>query len=92
MRLYFCEADLYCRGMKGVLSSQGQVTIPKYVRDALGLRPGDQIDFRVEGDVLVGRRKPPRESLDRFVGILRDGRSTDEVMSSLRPARAWERR
>ena len=77
--------------MKGVLSSQGQVTIPKHVREALGLRPGDQIDFQVEGDVLVGRRKSPPESLDRFVGILSDGRSTDEVMSYLRPERAWER-
>lgn len=90
MLLYFLDSDLYSPAMKGVLSSQGQVTIPKPVREALGLRPGDQIDFHVQGDVLIGRRKSPSEGLDRFVGILSDGRSTDEVMRHLRPQRAWE--
>jgi len=91
MLLYFVDPNLYCSLMKGVLSSQGQVTIPKQVRDALGLRPGDQIEFQVQGDVMVGRRRSRRASLDRFVGLLSDGRSTDDVMSHVRPERAWER-
>ena len=31
------------------LSSEGQLTIPKAVRDALGLAEGDDVVFRVEG-------------------------------------------
>lgn len=31
------------------LSSKGQLTVPKPVRDALGLAEGDQVVFRVEG-------------------------------------------
>lgn len=31
------------------LSSKGQLTVPKSVRDALGLQEGDQVVFRVEG-------------------------------------------
>jgi antitoxin PrlF len=31
------------------LTSKGQVTIPKAVREALGLAEGDQLVFRVEG-------------------------------------------
>ena len=31
------------------LSSKGQLTVPKAVRDALGLAEGDDVVFRVEG-------------------------------------------
>lgn len=31
------------------LTSKGQVTIPKNVREALGLKEGDEVVFRVEG-------------------------------------------
>ena len=31
------------------LTSKGQVTVPKPVRDALGLAKGDQVVFRIEG-------------------------------------------
>jgi AbrB family looped-hinge helix DNA binding protein len=30
------------------LTSKGQVTIPKKIRDKLGLKPGDKIDFEVD--------------------------------------------
>ncbi len=36
------------------LTSKGQVTIPKEVRDHLGLQPGDAVEFRiVDGHVIV---------------------------------------
>lgn len=40
------------------MTSKGQVTVPKAVRDALGLKEGDQVVFRVEGDRAVVRRTP----------------------------------
>jgi AbrB family looped-hinge helix DNA binding protein len=41
-----------------VLSSKGQVTIPKEVREALAVGTGDSVDFRVRDDGVVelGRR------------------------------------
>jgi len=57
--------------MGNALTVKGQVTIPKRVRDALGLKPGDEVDFVVEstGSVVVRRAgfpKPPEARPDRF--------------------------
>jgi len=39
---------------------KGQVVIPKDMRDALGLRPGDQVDFALEGRGVRVEPAPPR--------------------------------
>ena len=41
--------------MYATLTSKGQVTVPKAIRDKLQLRPGDKIDFILEenGDLRV---------------------------------------
>ena len=35
------------------ISTKGQVAIPKKIRDALKLRPGDELDIRIEGNNLM---------------------------------------
>jgi AbrB family looped-hinge helix DNA binding protein len=43
------------------ITSKGQVTIPKAVRDALGLKPRDKIEFWVEnGEVFFRKADPSR--------------------------------
>lgn len=41
------------------ITSKGQVTIPKFVRDQLGLHPGGRATFRIKkgGEVVVERPK-----------------------------------
>ena len=55
------------------LTSKGQVTIPKAVRDELGLRVGDRVAFRVleDGTVVV---EPETIDLLDLEGILRPKR------------------
>jgi AbrB family looped-hinge helix DNA binding protein len=40
------------------VTCKGQITIPKAIRDALGVEDGDHVVFRVEGDRAVIARTP----------------------------------
>ena len=49
--------------MNSKLSSKGQVTIPKEIRECLGLEPGDEVAFELAiGDAVVLRRVEPDDA------------------------------
>ena len=52
------------------LTSKGQVTVPKQVRERLGLRPGDRVNFAIEegGEV---RLRVDRVDVASLRGLLR---------------------
>jgi antitoxin PrlF len=52
------------------LTSKGQTTIPKEIRDLLGLAPGDKLDFVVESDGRVVLR-PAKRDVRTLKGMLR---------------------
>lgn len=79
--------------MANTMTVKGQVTIPKRVRDALGLNPGDGVDFVVGegGAVTVRRADSPSASRidDRFSRVrgtvpIPLGCSVDEYMKMIR--------
>ena len=39
------------------MTSKGQVTVPKELRDKLGVKAGDKVDFQIEGDSKITLRK-----------------------------------
>lgn len=51
------------------MTSKGQITIPKSVRDALSLGDGDAVVFRVEGDRAVLARTPDLLSLAGTISV-----------------------
>ena len=51
------------------ITSKGQTTIPKEIRDLLGLKEQTQISYEPNGDYVILR--PISTSLDEFAGILR---------------------
>lgn len=72
------------------VTSKGQITLPKEVREALGLLPGSQVEFVVEPGGVVLRKKIPPEVFERWGGYLRGkvpANSVDEFMEMLRGER-----
>jgi antitoxin PrlF len=68
---------------------KGQVTIPKYVRDALGIKPGDAVDWVLEQDsarITRRNRRSGKEIVEQMRGSAEIdlGMSTDEIMAMLR--------
>jgi AbrB family looped-hinge helix DNA binding protein len=76
------------------VTSKGQVTVPKAVRDALGIAEGDELVFRVEGDRAVVARTPRFLELAGSVDVPAAKRNVawDEVLRRSRASRASARR
>ena len=76
------------------VTSKGQVTIPKEVRDALGLREGDELHFRVEPSRAVIAKTPEFLELAGSVPVpaSRRGTAWDEILRASRAHRAGQRR
>ncbi len=48
---------------EGSVGSKNELYPPKKIREKLGLKPGQKVKFRVEGDRLVVERVPSLEEL-----------------------------
>ena len=79
--------------MSTTVTTKGQVTIPKQLRDYLGLEPGSRVDFAytADGQVVIRPVKPEKKSKQkpsRFAALRGSGKglgmSTDEYMNLIR--------
>jgi antitoxin PrlF len=73
--------------MSVAVTSKGQVTIPKPVRDLLGIEAGTKVEFRANAAgeiVLVRAEKPGPSRFAKLRGVLKSDLTTDEIMAMLR--------
>ena len=70
--------------MKSIVSEKGQVTIPKRLRDRLGIRAGEVLDFEEEQGRLVARKASPTDPVDAVYGIVTLDRPVDDLLAELR--------
>ena len=84
--------------MDATVAERGQITLPKAVRDALGLVKGTKLKVELEGGRIV-LRKDVDDAISRVRGRipLPPGVSTDDIMRELRgrapgdPLPEWDR-
>jgi len=76
------------------MTSKGQVTIPKRVRDELGLQAGDELLFRVQRHRAIVAKTPDFLQLAGAVAVPAGKRGTawDDVIGTTRMQRAARRR
>ena len=77
--------------MKTTVSEKGQITIPKRLRDRLGLRPGTVLDFEESDGRLVARKLVRADHLDDLVGILDVPGGVDTYLDGARGSGLAER-
>jgi antitoxin PrlF len=75
--------------MATTVTRKGQVTIPKPVRDHLGIGPGSQVAFRraADGSIVIEKADASTQEQSRLAslrGHAGRGMSTDEIMALLR--------
>jgi len=66
------------------ISEKGQVTIPKKIRDALGIRTGDQLEFEVRGDAIRVKKNPDLDRLASVYGSLKLPAPVDQLIDEMR--------
>jgi antitoxin PrlF len=68
------------------VTSKGQVTIPKKVRDRLGVHPGENVGFEEKEGVIVITKAVTKSPFDKWVGKLAklEGQKSDELVKELR--------
>lgn len=69
--------------MLATVTDKGQVTVPKEIRDRLGIEPGAKLDFQIEADGSL-RVRPLKRGAAGLYGLLHDARrpaSTVEEMN-----------
>ena len=67
-----------------MVTERGQVTIPKSLRERLGIKPGQVLEFEAEDGKLVARKANAQDPVDAVYGVLQLDRSSDQAIEALR--------
>ena len=71
--------------MEATVAERGQITLPKAVRDALGLTKGTQLKVELDGSrIILSKNVDDAVSRARGRVKLPSGPSTDDLMRALR--------
>ncbi len=68
------------------VTTKGQITLPKPIRERHGIRPGMDIEVVEENGRIVVRKRTARRGIESLVGILRGSpwKRTDDFINAIR--------
>ena len=68
------------------VTSKGQVTIPKEIREKLGVHPGEDVGFEEKDNLLVISKVVTKSPFDKWVGRLKHlrGKRSDDLVKEAR--------
>ena len=68
------------------LTSKGQITIPKKVRDKIGVSPGEELQFEEKDGVFFKKKGVRKSPFDRWVGYLEKHtkKESDTIIEEMR--------
>ena len=70
--------------MKATVGERGQVTIPKKLRERLGIRPGTVLGFEYGDGELHAKKVTATDPVDQVYGCLTDIPDTDAFIEDIR--------
>jgi len=70
--------------MNAVVAERGQVTIPKQLRQRMGITPRTVLDFHEEHGRLIAIKASGRDPVSRVVGCLKLNKTTNALVEALR--------
>ena len=66
------------------ITSKGQVTIPKEIREKFGLEAGEEINFAIVDGQLVLKKKSMLSKLESWAGVISIESSVDSFVDDIR--------
>ena len=83
--------EVRAMGRSSTISSKGQITVPLEIRNRLGLKTGDRVEFVLdEGRTTIRPAAAPENPFIRYVGALPAFSDADQINAWVRKLRSEE--
>ena len=68
------------------VTSKGQITLPKVIRERLGVHPGEDVGFEEKDNLLIISKVVSKSPFDKWVGKLKHlkGQRSDDLVREAR--------
>ena len=70
--------------MIAIVAERGQVTIPKVLREQMGIRPSCALSFSVKDGMLVAVKADVSDPVSRVTGCVKTKKTSDELLKEIR--------